>query len=90
MSDIFMIGDCVVYVGDKIKSLNSKAKAWLHAKVDNEPGAWVVEYSDTKQRDSYIIDEKNLRHYQPTKAEKQSGPEVQPRHSRLDNDPDLD
>jgi hypothetical protein len=87
-NEVFMIGDCVFYSGNTIKSITGKAKAWLHSQVGNDPGVWVVEYSETKQRNSYLIHESELSHYKPSKAEveKHVGPIVQPRHSKLDDD----
>jgi len=87
-NEVFMIGDCVFYTGNTKKALTSKSKAWIHAPVINDPGVWVVEYSETKQRNSYLIHESELSHYKPSKAEteKHVGPIVQPRYSKLDDD----
>lgn len=79
---IFMPGDKVFYNGEKLKQeLTREGKSltgWIHASVQNEPGAWVVFFPETKEQDSYILSAKNLTHYRPAKSEKQAGgPEVQ-------------
>jgi len=90
MSDIFMLGDCVNYTGDRIRSINPKERCWIHATVGGEEGTFVVEFSERKQRDSYIINAKDLMHYRQPKSDKPTGPVVQPRYSKLDNDADLE
>lgn len=81
---IFMPGDAVYYTGEKHKeALTSKEgkpfRGWIHAPVLNEPGAFVVWFPDTKEQDSYVLDERNLSKARPPKAEKQvaAGPVVE-------------
>lgn len=81
---IFMPGDAVYYTGEKYKQeLSNKEgkpfKGWIHAPVQNEPGAFVVWFPDTKEQDSYILSVQNLSKARPPKAvEKQSdGPLVE-------------
>ena len=94
MSDfdpIYMEGDAVFYVGpnERIKtSLTSKEgkpfRGFIHAPVVNEPGAFVVEFPDTKGFESYILAGKNLTKARPPKTEGHDGPEVQPRRQKKD------
>lgn len=81
---IFMPGDAVYYTGEKHKmALTSKEgkpyKGWIHAPVQNEPGAFVVWFPDTKESDSYVLSETNLTKARPPKSEKDkhSGPVVE-------------
>lgn len=81
---IFMPGDAVYYTGEKYKQdLSNKEgkpfKGWIHAPVQNEPGAFVVWFPDTKEQDSYILSAQNLSKARPPKAvEKQAeGPVVE-------------
>jgi hypothetical protein len=81
---IFMPGDAVYYTGEKHKmALTSKEgkpyKGWIHAPVQNEEGAFVVWFPDTKESDSYVLSAANLTKARPPKSEKDkhSGPVVE-------------
>lgn len=79
---IFMPGDAVYYTGEKFKEeLTSKEgkpfRGWIHAPVQNEEGAFVVWFPDTKEQDSYVLSEKNLSKARPPKAKQHSGPVVE-------------
>jgi len=67
---IFMAGDAVYYNGEKHKqALSNKEgkpfKGWIHAAVQNEPGAFVVWFPDTKESDSYVLSAQNLTKARP-------------------------
>jgi len=85
---IFMPGDAVYYNGEKFKQeLSNKEgkpfKGWIHAAVQNEPGAFVVWFPDTKEQDSYVLSADHLTKARPPKIEKQhSGPIVEHMPSR--------
>lgn len=81
---IFMPGDAVYYTGEKHKqSLSGKEgkphRGWIHASVQNEPGAFVVWFPDTKESDSYVLSADNLTKARPiVKVEKShDGPVVE-------------
>ncbi len=81
---IFMPGDAVYYTGEKHKmALTGKEgkpyKGWIHAPVQNEEGAFVVWFPDTKESDSYVLSAANLTKARPPKSEKDkhSGPVVE-------------
>jgi hypothetical protein len=86
-SPIYMPDDKVFYTGEKFKQeLTRDGKpltGWIHAAVQNEKGAWVVWFPETKESDSYILHEENMSHYRPSKAER-TGPEVQPRRVKVE------
>ncbi len=70
---IFMPGDAVYYTGEKFKQeLSNKEgkpfKGWIHAPVQNQPGAFVVWFPDTKEQDSYILSAQNLSKARPVKT----------------------
>lgn len=86
---IFMPGDAVYYTGEKFKQeLSNKEgkpfKGWIHAPVQNQPGAFVVWFPDTKEQDSYILSVQNLSKARPPRTvEKQNdGPIVEHMPSR--------
>jgi hypothetical protein len=80
---MFNQGDPVYYTGEKHKqALSSKDgkpfKGWIHAPVQNEPGAFVVWFPDTKEQDSYVLSAQNLTRAKPPKVDKvQEGPLVE-------------
>lgn len=79
---IFMQGDCVYYTGEKFREeLTSKEgkpfRGWIHASVQNEPGAFVVWFPDTKEQDSYILSARNLSKARPPKQKEHGGPVVE-------------
>lgn len=81
---LFMPGDPVYYIGEKHKAaLTSKEgkpfRGWIHAPVQNEPGAFVVWFPDTKEQDSYVMAASNLSKARPPKTEnaKHVGPVVE-------------
>lgn len=87
LDPIYMEGDKVFYVGSKFKmDLTSKeGKPYvglIHARVENEPGVFVVEFPDTKEGDSYVMSERVLSKYKPARVERHDGPEVQTRARR--------
>jgi len=90
MSDqIFMQGDAVFYVGEKLKQeLSGKDgkshKGWIHARVQGEKNAYVVWFPDTKDSDSFIIDGRNLDKVRPPKVQKgtEGGPDIMPVRKR--------
>jgi hypothetical protein len=94
MSDeLFMIGDKVFYTGQKYRDRLSGKPGWLHARVENEPGVWVVEFIDTRNNkdkqdsDDYIMSMRVLtkqHHAIPAAEKKHEGPEIQPRRRKRD------
>lgn len=84
---ILQSGDAVYYTGSKYRfELLTKdgkpMKGWIHAAVTNEPGVFVVEFTDLKDGD-FIIPAEHLSKARPAKLDKQNyGPEIQPRRSR--------
>jgi len=86
---LFMPGDAVYYNGEKFKQeLSGKEgkpfRGWIHASVQNEPGAFVVWFPDTKHSDSYVMSAANLTKARPPtlKTEKQTGPVIEHMPSR--------
>jgi hypothetical protein len=94
-NELFMIGDKVSYVGQKFRDrLHGKA-GWIHAKVENQDGHFVVEFPDTANRkenpndtDDYVMSVKVLARFRvsPAEAKKQEGPEVSPRRKRKEQE----
>ena len=86
--EIFMQDDRVYYVGNKERLKQALTKdgkplvGWIYAPVGNEPGAFVVFFPETKEEDSYILSATNLSKYKPAAAEKNKGPEIQPRRKK--------
>lgn len=82
----FMPGDRVYYTGKKFQDRLGGKPGWIHAPVNNNLDAFVVEFPDTRNTkdptdtDDYVMHYTHLTDRRPPTAEKkQDGPEVQPR-----------
>lgn len=83
---IFMPGDTVSYVGEKYKDKLNGKKGWIHAPVQGNPMAFVVEFPDTRDpkdpedTDDYVMPARVLTRWRAPKEDKHhAGPEIQPR-----------
>lgn len=94
MSEILRQGDKVFYVGSKYHDRLKGKVGWLHASVQDNPHAWIVEFPDTRNpkdhndTDDFIMPATSLTKIRPAHvpAEKKEGPEVAPRRKRLATD----
>ena len=93
-NEIFRQGDKVYYTGKKYASrLNGKI-GWLVAELLNQPGAWSVEFPDTRSKDiqndsdDYVMPSSSLTKVRPAHvpSEKKEGPEIAPRRKRVAED----
>lgn len=76
---IFMPGDRVSYVGEKLKELRGARNLHVVAGVVGSESALVVENGE----DAFIVSRDNLTHYRPApKDEKEKGPIVEKRRTK--------
>ena len=81
----FAIGDKCFYNGDRHRNELGGKTGWIHSLVHNQPGTFVVEFSETKHCDSYVIHESLLTKWRPAKDKRTDGPEVQARRHKADD-----
>jgi hypothetical protein len=79
-----MPGDVVTYCGESLRQELGGKMGFIHAPVLNADNVYVVFFPDTKEQDSYVINESNLRRY--IVNDKANGPVIAPRRRRHDED----
>lgn len=62
---MFMSGDTVRYVGDKLSLKKGETRGEVLAPISNEPGVYVVEFGV----DAYVVPEAELTRYAASKQE---------------------
>lgn len=84
----FALGDKVFYCGERHRNELGGKTGWVHGRVAGQPNTFIIEFSESKHCDSYVLSGELLTKWRPAKDKRTDGPEIQARRQKTEDHPD--